>query len=97
MTGLLTHARLCEKIVAYLKTLPETWHFRPVNTGWGRLGIPDIIVCHRGRLYGFEVKVGRDTPSPWQQREHKAIAAAGGVAAVVRSVEAVIEILGHVL
>jgi hypothetical protein len=88
-----THNGLCEKIAALLKERPYTWYFRPVNTGYGRLGIPDFICCHRGRMYGIEVKVGRDKPSPWQQRELMAIALAGGEARVVRSLKEMMAIL----
>lgn len=53
-------------IKAYLKTLDNCWFFLPVSNGMGTMGIPDIIVCYRGRFLAIEVKApgkhGNTTP-----------------------------------
>lgn len=59
------------------------WFF-PVMGGYGRSGIPDIIVCHRGRFLAIECKAGYNKPTPLQEREIAAIHKAGGAAMVVR-------------
>ena len=64
------------------------WWFMPVNRS--RAGIPDFIVCYRGRLIAIETKrprkKGVPKASPHQQREIEAIRAAGGYALVVSDV-----------
>lgn len=57
-------------------------------------GIPDIVGCHEGRFFGFEVKrplVGE--LSAIQRHTLAAINAAGGTAYVVTSVEDVRRVL----
>lgn len=60
------------------------WYFFPVQTGYGRGGIPDIIVCYRGRFLAVECKAGYNKPTALQEREIAAIHKAGGSAMVVR-------------
>lgn len=51
-------------------------------------GIPDIIGCYRGRFIGWEVKREAGIPAkPIQLFYLKRIRAAGGVAALIHSVE----------
>ena len=59
-------------------------HGSPMSAGY-----PDIIACYRGRFLGLEVKKPntRHTVTPRQRHFLDAIAAAGGVTAVVTSVE----------
>lgn len=59
------------------------WFF-PVMGGYGRSGIPDIIVCHKGQFLGIECKAGYNKTTPLQEREIAAIHKAGGAAMVVR-------------
>ena len=50
-------------------------------------GIPDIIVCYKGRFYGLEAKVGTNKPTRLQEATIAEIRKAGGVAGVVKSVD----------
>lgn len=59
------------------------WFF-PVMGGYGRSGVPDIIVCHRGRFLAVECKAGYNKTTPLQEREIAAIQKAGGAAMVIR-------------
>ena len=59
------------------------WDVMMVPTGYGKKGVPDFLVCHRGRFIAIEAKAGAGTPSPHQEREIAAILAAGGIALVV--------------
>lgn len=34
------------------------YHFMPFTAGYGKSGVPDIIVCYRGRFIGIECKAG---------------------------------------
>jgi len=52
-----------------------------------RSGEPDIIACYNGRFIGLEVKAEKGRVTPLQLAKLRSIKSAGGIAAVVRSVE----------
>lgn len=62
----------------------NAYYFFPVMGGYGRSGIPDIIVCHKGKFLGVECKAGYNKPTALQEREMVEIQKAGGAAMVVR-------------
>lgn len=62
----------------------DCWFFFPASNGFGRAGIPDIIICYRGRFIAPELKVHPNTASKYQQREIDGINAAGGRSFVIR-------------
>jgi len=82
------------KIMAYLKTLPETFAWK-VHTGgpYSCPGIPDILCVRTGRLYAFEVKRPGRKPTPLQEATLWKLREAGAVTAVVTGVEEVRSIL----
>lgn len=59
-------------------------------------GLPDIICCYNGRFVGLEVKTDRGRLRPKQKLTLTRIRKAGGVAAVVRSVAEVEDILNAI-
>lgn len=69
----------------------KAYHFFPAQNGYGRAGIPDIIVCFRGLFLGVECKAGFNKPTALQEREMAEINKAGGSTMVVR--EDTIELL----
>lgn len=71
-----------DKVVAQLKEL-GAYYFYPVTGGWGNSGVPDIVVCHRGRFIGIECKAGKNKPTKLQELNLKKIKDAGGIALVV--------------
>lgn len=73
----------------------ELYYFSPAANGYGRVGIPDIIVCYKGMFFGIECKAGSNTPTALQTKELAAIRAAGGEAIVVNedNIESVREVL----
>lgn len=75
-------AKVKKKVVALLKTA-GAYYFYPVTGGYGGSGVPDIIVCHRGRFIGIECKAGKNKPTPLQEKNLKDITAAGGVSLVI--------------
>lgn len=79
-------ADLITTIKKYLATLPETFAWKENGGQYGTAGIPDIIVCHRGRFIALEAKVGKNQPTKLQAVTIEQIRKAGGTAAVVRSV-----------
>lgn len=56
------------------------YYFFPVTGGFGRSGVPDIIVCHAGRFIAIECKAGTNKPTALQEAEMKKIRNAGGLA-----------------
>ena len=69
----------------------HAYYFCPAQNGYGRDGVPDIIVCYRGMFLGIECKAGFNKPTALQEREMADIHKAGGSAMVVR--EDTIELL----
>lgn len=56
-------------------------------------GVPDLLVCYRGIFMGLEVKVDNNMPSKQQGIHCRKIWNAGGIAAIVRSVDEVYNLL----
>lgn len=75
-------AKVKKKIVTLLKE-HGAYYFYPVTGGYGRSGVPDIIVCHKGKFIGIECKAGKNKPTALQEKNLSDIRAAGGVALVV--------------
>ena len=59
------------------------YFFMPAMNGFGRAGIPDIIVCHKGRFLALECKFGYNKPTPHQALELQAVINHGGEAMVL--------------
>ena len=72
-----------QQVVALLKEA-GAYYFFPSSNGLGRSGIPDIVVCYRGRFVGIECKAGKGQTTALQERELKRISEAGGVSLVIR-------------
>jgi len=70
------------KVVKLLKEY-EAYYFFPATYGFGRSGVPDIIVCYRGRFIGVECKAGANKPTPLQERELTAINKAKGITFII--------------
>lgn len=62
----------------------KAYYFFPAQNGYGRAGIPDIIICFKGLFLGVECKAGFNKPTALQEREMTEIHKAGGSAMVVR-------------
>lgn len=71
------------KVVQILRQL-GAYYFFPATYGMGRSGVPDVIVCYRGRFIGIECKAGKNQPTPLQRRELGAIETMGGISLVIR-------------
>ena len=86
-------SQLIQNIRKYLATLPECFFWKEHGGQYGTAGIPDIIVCYKGRFIALEAKVGKNQPTRLQAATIEQIKRAGGIAAVVRSVEDVRNVL----
>ena len=82
---------IVRKIQRFLSDLPDSFVWKTHDSY--TVGIPDIVACIRGRFVGFEVKTATGRPSKIQLYRIRQIREAGGIAAVVRSVEEVESIL----
>jgi len=69
-------------VVAQLKAR-GAYYFFPASNGFGRMGIPDIIVCHHGSFIAIECKAGKGKTTALQDRELQRIRGAGGAALVI--------------
>ncbi len=75
-------AKVKKKVVDILKTV-GAYYFFPATGGFGRSGVPDIIVCLKGQFIGLECKAGNNKPTALQERELQRIVDAGGRAFVI--------------
>lgn len=83
-----SEAKIQKEILAYLRKEVGGFWWKDAAGPYQQKGIPDIVGCHEGRFFGFEVKrplVGE--LSAIQRHTLAAINAAGGTAYVVTSVE----------
>lgn len=81
---------------------PNAWCLKVHGGGFQRAGVPDLLVCVDGHLFGLEVKHQKPGESEeamlrrvtmLQRRELRDLANAGAVSAVVWSVEQALEII----
>lgn len=87
-------AKLLRRIQRYLDSLDQCWYCK-IHGGdnpFQEVGLPDLLVCYRGRFIGLEVKL-RGGASPRQKVVLRRIAEAGGIGEVVHSVEEVERVL----
>jgi Holliday junction resolvase len=76
-------AKVKKKVVDIIKTFSYAYYFFPATGGYGRSGVPDIIVCYCGKFLAIECKTGNKKPTALQQAEISKIHLAGGDAFVV--------------
>lgn len=60
------------------------YYFKPPANGFGRSGIPDIIMCANGKFGAVECKAGKGKTTALQERELDRIESAGGFVFVAR-------------
>lgn len=85
----MTEKDIVQAILRYLKAVPHCFAWKTHGGMYGTAGIPDIIACVDGRFFAFEVKTASGKATPLQETTIRKILAAGGTAAVVRSVDEV--------
>ena len=86
-------SELIKKISDYLKSIPDLFFWKEHGGMYGTAGIPDIIICYRGRFIGLECKVGKNKPTMLQSLTIRRILQAGGYAMIVRTVEEVKQLI----
>ena len=58
------------------------------QSSYSKNGAPDMVVCYRGRFIAVEGKTYKGQQQGWQREMQEKVSKAGGVYAVIRSVEA---------
>jgi hypothetical protein len=71
-----------DMVVAQLKAV-GAYYFFPATGGFGKAGVPDIIICHKGKFIAVECKAGKGKTTALQERELMRIRVAGGRAVVI--------------
>lgn len=78
---------ITNKILRYLRGLDECFCFKEHGGSYGSCGIPDIIICYKGRFIALEVKTEKGKTTALQDFNINKINKSGGTAVVVRSLE----------
>jgi len=78
--------KLQRDVQDYLGTI-GAYRFKVHGSVYMRAGIPDIIVCLKGRFVGIETKDGDNKPSELQKAHIRQIKKAGGIGFVAYSVD----------
>jgi hypothetical protein len=83
---------------------PDVWWFKVVGSPYQMAGVPDVLCCINGMLIGLEAKFQRPGESadhararatPQQRVEILKINRAGGIAAVVLSVDEALDLISR--
>jgi Holliday junction resolvase len=83
-------AKVKNKIKKFLDKL-GCYYFFPQTGGYGRSGVPDIIICHQGKFIAIECKAGKGVLTALQKNNIDRINSNGGLAIVIN--ESNIELL----
>lgn len=71
-----------DKVKKVLKEL-GAYYAMPATGGYGSSGVPDFLVCYRGRFFGLECKANGGKTTALQEKNLEDIRENGGVAFVV--------------
>lgn len=87
-------APIQRKIITWLRE-QGCYVYKAVGSPYAQRGTPDILCILRGQAYGLEVKAPGGKPTKLQEVELEKIRKAGGVAAVVTSLDEVKELIAE--
>jgi len=71
-----------KQIKAILKN-NNAYYAMPIGSGFGNAGVPDFLVCHKGRFIGIEAKAKGGKPTALQLKHLQDITNAGGEAHII--------------
>lgn len=77
------------KVDKVLKSTPELWYLNVYGNAVQRAGVPDRIICYKGKFIGLELKKpdGKGRESKRQEIEGFKIKSSGGTYAVISSLD----------
>jgi len=84
---------LVNKIKRYLQSKENLFYWKEHGGQYGTAGIPDIIVCYKGKFIAFECKKPGGKPTILQKITLVKIERAGGIARIVTDLDQVKEII----
>jgi len=74
------------KVKAKIKTILKAhgaYYAMPIGTGLGNSGVPDFLVCVKGRFIAIEAKAGKGKATALQEKNLREIREQGGDAYVI--------------
>lgn len=74
------------KVKARVKSILTSlgaWYAMPLGTAFGKRGVPDFLVCYKGKFFSIETKAGRGKTTALQEYEMARIRDAGGVTFII--------------
>lgn len=74
------------KVKKKIRTVLEkcgAYYAMPVTGGYGASGVPDFLICIKGRFVAVEAKAGTNKPTALQVSNMKRIEDAGGLSIVI--------------
>jgi pantoate kinase len=74
---------LVKKKIRKLLDEMGAYYAMPIGTGYGNSGVPDFVICHKGRFIAVEAKAGRNKPTALQEMHLQKISDRGGIALVI--------------
>jgi hypothetical protein len=75
-------SKIKKKVKDHLNRI-GAYYTMPMTGGYGNSGVPDFVICCRGKFYGIECKAGGNKPTALQELNLKRIRESGGIAVVV--------------
>ena len=61
----------------------ECFYFFPASGGYGKSGVPDIIICYQGKFIAIECKAGANTLTSLQKYTMEQIKSNGGLSILI--------------
>jgi hypothetical protein len=71
-----------EKLKRLFKSM-GIYYAMPATGGYGASGVPDFLVCLKGKFIGVECKAGKGKPTALQLKNLAEIEASGGISVIV--------------
>lgn len=87
---------LVEEIKKYLQTKENLFFWKEHGGQYGTSGIPDIIICYKGKFIALECKLPGRSPTLLQKIAINKITKAKGIAKVVYTLDEVKEIIENI-
>jgi len=72
-----------KKKIRALLDAAGAYYAMPIGTGYGNSGVPDFLICHKGRFIAVEAKAGNNKPTALQELHLARIRKCGGIALVI--------------
>lgn len=89
----MTEAAIVRSVLHTLRCIPETWAMKVHGSVYQDAGTPDILGCHRGRMFALEAKLPGKHPTEIQARTLARWEAAGAIVGVIHSADDAVALL----